>query len=81
MEQTVSPELINVHRVQGPSEVVQFLKSADQEYVEGLFYNAKHVGQTSFPYAERTYDLVRNRDASFSVRLSPEQVVTTESLS
>lgn len=74
-------ELINVHRVSGVPEIVQYLKNADHEVVEGLFYNAKHHGMVSFVYNGQRYDMIRNRDFSFTVALSADQELTPESFS
>lgn len=71
-------ELINVHRVKGDKDIITFLKNADHEYVEGLFYHAKRYGQTEFTWHGLKYILRRNKDTSFSIVLSEEQEITTE---
>lgn len=74
-------ELINVHRVQADKEVMLFLKNAEKDYVEGLFYTAKRYGKSSFQYKGDTYDIKKNKDASFSIVFSENQNLTPESLS
>lgn len=71
-------ELINVHKVYGATDVIVFLKNAEHNFVEGLFYRAKHTGRTEFIWRGLRYDLVHNRDASFTVSLSEEQDIATE---
>lgn len=74
-------ELINVHRVQAEKEIMLFLKNAEKDFVEGLFYTAKKYGKSSFQYKGDTYDILRNRDASFNIVYSENQNLTPESLS
>lgn len=74
-------EMINVHQVQGDKDAVMYLKNADHDVVEGLFYTAKRYGISTFIFQDQRYDLVRNRDFSFTVRLSDDQVLTPESFS
>ncbi len=71
-------ELINVHRVLGDKEAIIFLKNADHDFVEGLFYTAKRYGRSEFDFRGLKYDVVRNKDTSFTVRLSEEQNISTE---
>lgn len=74
-------ELINVHRVQAEKEIMLYLKNAEKDYVEGLFYTAKRYGKSSFQYKGDTYDIKRNKDSSFSIVFSENQNLTPESLS
>lgn len=71
-------ELINVHRVQGDKDAILYLKNADHEIVEGFFYQAKRFGRAEFEFRDLKYVIERNRDFSFTVRLSDEQEVSTE---
>lgn len=73
-------ELINVHQVQGDKDALIYLKNADHDIVEGWFYNAKRYGMATFIFQGQQYDLVRNKDFTFTVRLSDEQTLTPESL-
>lgn len=74
-------ELINVHQVIGDKEIIRYLKNADHDVVEGFFYTAKRYGINTFIYQDQRYDIVRNKDFSFTVRLSDDQVLTPESFS
>ncbi len=74
-------ELINVHRVQAPKDVMLFLKNAEKDFVEGLFYTAKRYGRSSFYFAETNYEIHKNKDSSFTVVVSESQTLTPESLS
>lgn len=71
-------EMINVHQVHGDREAIIFLKNAEHNFVEGLFYKAKRFGQTDFYWRDTKYDIIRNRDFSFTINPSPDQGVTTE---
>lgn len=73
-------ELINVHQVVGDKDVIRYLKNADHDVVEGLFYQAKRYGLVQFWFEDQQYDLVRNRDFSFSVRLTENQNLSPEQL-
>lgn len=72
------PEYINVHQIHGDKNGILFLKNADHEYVEGLFYDAKQRGVAIFEANGLKYDLRRNKDFTFSVALSEDQVLFTE---
>lgn len=72
------PELINVHQVYGDKDVIIFLKNADHNFVEGLFYTAKHYGHSEFEFRSMKYDIVRNKDSSFRIAISAEQDFNTE---
>ncbi len=75
-KQTV--EFINVHRVSGDKDALLYLKNADHDVVEGFFYQAKHYGKSQFIFQNQNYDILRNRDFSFTVKLSDEQEISTE---
>lgn len=74
-------ELINVHRVQADKDVMLFLKNAEKDFVEGLFYTAKRYGRSSFQFKGETFDIKKNKDSSFTILLSENQNLTPESLS
>lgn len=80
-EQAPQFELINVHRVIGDKEVMKFLKNADHEFVEGLFYTAKRYGRSEFFFQDLKYEMLRNRDFSFTVQVAVEQDFSTEQFS
>ncbi|MBI3572916.1 MAG: hypothetical protein HY092_01815 [Candidatus Kerfeldbacteria bacterium] len=71
-------EYINVHQIRGDKNGILFLKNADHEYVEGLFYDAKRRGAISFETNGVKYDLRRNKDFTFTVALSDDQEMFTE---
>lgn len=71
-------ELINVHQVHGEKAAIIFLKSAEKDFVEGLFYTAKRYGRSEFFFRDQRYDVKRNKDASFTVAISEDQSLSTE---
>lgn len=71
-------ELINVHRVIGDKDAIIFLKNADHNFVEGLFYQSKRYGEAEFYFQNLKYLVTRNKDFSFLIHLSDEQDVSTE---
>ncbi len=72
-------ELINVHQVMGDKEAIIYLKNADHDVVEGLFYTAKRYGKSTFDFAGQRFDILRNKDFSFTIQLSENQELTPES--
>ena len=76
-----SVELINVHRVIGDKDAIIFLKNADHDVVEGWFYQAKHYGHAQFQFQGLNYDITRNRDFSFTIKISEEQTLSAEEFS
>ncbi len=74
-------QLINVHRVIGDHDGIQYLKNADHDVVEGLFSQAKRFGRAQFVYQSMNYDMIRNRDFSFTIRLSEDQDTSPEQFS
>lgn len=79
INRTVKPELINVHQIMGDKNAIIYLKSADHDVVEGLFYTAKRYGIATFIFQGQRFDLLRNRDFSFTVGLSDDQELNPES--
>lgn len=71
-------ELINVHQVRGDKDAIVYLKNADHDFVEGLFYTAKRYGRSNFEFRDLQYDMIKNKDSSFTIQLAEEQEVTTE---
>lgn len=74
----LKPELINVHKVFASKDIIAYLRLGDQDVTEGLFYQAKRWGRVTFAYRGRNYDIVKNKDGSFSINISPEQDINTE---
>lgn len=72
-------ELINVHQVMGDKDAIIYLKNADHDVVEGLFYTAKKYGTATFVFAGQRFDILRNKDFSFTIQLSESQELTPES--
>lgn len=73
-------ELINVHQVKGDKDAIIFLKQAEHEFVEHLFYTAKRYGRSEFYFRDKKFDIIRNKDFSFSIQLSQDQILATEEL-
>lgn len=80
LDHKVEPELINVHKIYGHKEVIRFLKNSGHDFVEGLFYNAKHTGSAMFYFADERWELFRNDDGSFTAKKSVDVDFSTESL-
>ena len=80
LERPKITELINVHKVTGEKEAILFLKNAEKEFVEGVFYQAKHFGKGQFICKDVLYDVIRNKDYSFSILENPDQNLSSESL-
>lgn len=72
-------QLINVHQVMGDKQAILYLKNADHEVVEGFFYTAKRYGHTTFMFNGEQYDILRNKDFSFTIQKSELQELTPES--
>lgn len=69
--------LINVHQVVAEDEdaedAVDFLRNADKDFVEGLFFNAKTSGRAEFTYDDQKYELTRNKNLTYTVRLLEDE--------
>ncbi|MFA6511710.1 MAG: hypothetical protein WCV86_01095 [Patescibacteria group bacterium] len=63
------PVLINVHQVVGDEDAIEFLRNADKEFVEGLFFQAKMFGVAPFEFKDRKHELVRNKNLTYSVNV------------
>ncbi len=68
---------INVHALNGDLNAIEYLKYTDTHFVEGLFFFAKRYGRAGFDYKGKRYELVRNRNLTFTVRelVDEEQVL------
>ncbi|MBI4092363.1 MAG: hypothetical protein HY420_00370 [Candidatus Kerfeldbacteria bacterium] len=79
-KQTKSTLAINVHQVRGDILAIRYLQNADFHYVEGLFFRAKHTGQVQFSHHGVPYNLIKNRDLTYTVEPSPEHALDMESI-
>lgn len=58
---------INVHALNGDLNAIEYLKYTDTHFVEGLFFFAKRYGRAEFDYKGKRYELVRNRNLTFTI--------------
>jgi hypothetical protein len=66
---------VNVHMVRGSKEAIDYLLNTDAHVVEGLFWMAKRYGKTDFEYQGSVYELVKNRDLTFTIELKDSEDV------
>lgn len=59
---------INVHSINGDLNAIEYLKYTDTHFMEGLFFFAKRYGRAEFDYKGKRYELLRNRNLTFTVR-------------
>lgn len=59
---------VNVHQVRGDKTAIDFLLNTDAHTVEGLFWMAKRYGKTEFDYHGVIYELIKNRDLTFTIK-------------
>lgn len=78
LKRPVVQQLINVHKVTGDKAAIHFLQNSEKDFVEGLFYHAKKYGHAEFYFNESQFEILRNKDFSFTIQVSPEQPVSTE---
>lgn len=64
---------INVHLVNGDLEAIEYLKNTDFHFVEGLFFFAKRYGRAEFNYRGHEFELIRNRNITYTVQRKPDQ--------
>ncbi len=76
----VDYEPVNVHLVNGDLRAIRFLRDADDEWVEGLFFQAKHTGHVEFAVEGVRYTIVRNRNLTYTVSELVERATDVESL-
>lgn len=60
--------LINVHAVNGDLEGIEYLRNADGHLVDGIFFFAKRYGRSEFEYRGRQYEILRNRNLTYTVK-------------
>ncbi len=72
--------MVNIHQVNGEVEAIRFLKNADFHWVEGLFLRAKQTGRTEFDYHGLVFELIKNRNLTYTVQQVPEKVTYLESI-
>lgn len=65
---------INVHAVNGDAEAIEYFRNADTHFVEGLFFFAKRYGRTEFNYKGHDYELLKNRNLTYTVQRKPDEV-------
>lgn len=78
LKRPVIQQLINVHQVTGDKAVIHYLQNLEKDFVEGLFYHAKRFGKADFIFGESKYEIIRQRDFSFTIALAEEQSISTE---
>ena len=59
--------LIGVHQVNGNGNAIEYLQNSDPKFVEGLFFFAKHYGRSTFEWDGDYYEILRNRNMTFTV--------------
>lgn len=65
---TSSYRTIHLHEVNGDIVALEFLHNADMHFVEGLFFFAKRYGRADFSYKGRDYEIIKNRNLTYTVR-------------
>ena len=70
---------VNIHQVVGDIDAVNFLKNADYHWVEGLFLRAKMLGRMTFQYRGQVFQLLKNRNLTYTVQLIPDSPLNLES--
>jgi hypothetical protein len=66
--------LIGIHQVNGNISAIHFLQNADYKFVEGLFFMAKNYGRAQFEWTGDMYELIKNRNITYTVnRLTTEE--------
>ena len=81
LDRSQRSEMINVHMVNGDKNAILFLKNAGHDFVEGLFYKAKRFGRAEFYLLDVQYEIIKNKDFTFTIQQTPEQGLTTEQFS
>lgn len=64
----VNVHLVRGHSVRGVNDVIDFLLKSDAHFVEGLFWMAKRNGNVEFEYQGTLFELVKNRDLTFTIQ-------------
>lgn len=67
-KQTLRPVEVGVHLVSGDLDGIEFLRNADQKYVDSLFWFAKRYGFSEYEYEDETFVLHRKKDISYEVQ-------------
>lgn len=81
LDRAPQAELINVHKVYGYKDLVNFLKNSAHEFTESLFYASKRTGRAEFYYKNEKYLILRQDDGSFVISKDEEQNYSTEQFS
>jgi len=74
-KETNALKMVNIHQVNGDIAAINYLVNADFHLVEGLFLRAKQTGRTEFDYLGVMYELVKNRNLTYTVHELPEKVM------
>ncbi|MBI4426237.1 MAG: hypothetical protein HY567_01550 [Candidatus Kerfeldbacteria bacterium] len=77
---TTELRMVNIHQINGDIMIIEFLKNADFHWVEGLFLRAKQLGRTELEYHGKIYQLLKNRNLTYTVQEVPEKIAFVESL-
>lgn len=77
---SIDLQIVNIHQVNGDILAIEFLKNADFHWVEGLFLRAKKFGRTEFLYHEKQYEIIKNRNLTYTIQEMQEKVEFLESL-
>lgn len=67
-KEAIRPVDVGVHKVTGDLDGIEFLRNADQNYVDSLFWFAKRYGFSEYSYDDETYVLRRRKDISYDVQ-------------
>lgn len=78
-KETTELKMVNIHQVNGDVSAINFLKNADFHWVEGIFLRAKQVGRAEFDFLGVMYELVKNRNLTYTVREMPEKMLYLDS--
>ncbi len=78
-KETNELKMVNIHQVNGDIAAINYLKNADFHYVEGIFLRAKQTGRSEFDYLGVMYELVKNRNLTYTAHEQPEKVMYLDS--
>lgn len=65
---TLHFKTIAVHQVNGNVAALEYLANTDYHFVESLFFFAKRFGKSEFNYKGVGYEIVRNRNLTYTVQ-------------
>ncbi len=67
--------MVNIHQVNGDIAAINYLANADFHLVESYFLRAKQTGRTEFECFGVMYEMVKNRNLTYTVHELPEKVM------